>query len=133
MDLRDHAASTKPAVILHPSGVTVSFDELEAGANRLAHYLRRQGLAAGDTIAVVMENNEHIHAVMWAARRSGLYYTLINTQLRAAEISYVVGDSCANAIISSVAMRAVCQQLSESLPRGLPSVALIADGELEEW
>ncbi len=133
MDLRDHAASTKPAVILHPSGVTVSFAELEARANRLAHYLRRQGLAAGDTIAVVMENNEHIHAVMWAARRSGLYYTLINTQLRPAEISYIVGDSGAKAIISSVAMRAVCQQLSESLQRGLPSVALIADGELEEW
>ena len=87
----------------------------------------------GDTIAVLMENNEHIHAVMWAARRSGLYYTLINTQLRAAEISYIVGDSGAKAIISSVAMRAVCQQLSESLPRGLPSVALIADDELEEW
>lgn len=80
-----------------------------------------------------MENNEHIHAVMWAARRSGLYYTLINTQLRPAEVSYIVGDSGAKAIISSVAMRAVCQQLSESLPRGLPSVALIADGELEEW
>src|SRR5690242_5022869 len=133
MDLRDHAASTKPAVILHPSGVTVSFDELETRANRLAHYLHRQGLAAGDTIAVVMENNEHIHAVMWAARRSGLYYTLINTQLRAPEISHIVGDSGAKAIISSVAMRAVSQQLSESLPRRLPSVALIADGELEGW
>lgn len=133
MDLRDHAASTKPAVILHPSGVRVSFGQLEANANRLAHYLRRQGLATGDTIAVVMENNEHIHAVMWAARRSGLYYTLINTQLRAAEISYVVGDSGAKAIISSVAMRAVCQQLSKSLAGGLPPVALIADGELEGW
>lgn len=133
MDLRDRNASTKPAVILHPSGVTVSFDELEASANRLAHYLRRRGLAAGDTIAVAMENNEHIHAVMWAARRSGLYYTLINTQLRTAEISYIVGDSGAKAIISSAAMRAVCQQLSESLPRGLPSVALIADDELEGW
>lgn len=133
MDLRDHTASTKPAVILHPSGVTVSFGELEASANRLAHYLRRQGLVAGDTIAVVMENNEHVHAVMWAARRSGVYYTLINTQLRAAEIAYVVGDSQAKAIISSAAMRAVCRQLLESLPRGLPSVALIADGDLEGW
>lgn len=133
MDLRDHAVSTKPAVILHPSGVTVRFDELEANANRLAHYLRRQGLAAGDTIAIVMENNEHIHAAMWAARRSGLYYTLVNTQLHVAEIAYIVSDSGAKAVISSLAMGAVCQQLSESLPRGLPSVALIAGGELEEW
>jgi long-chain acyl-CoA synthetase len=81
----------------------------------------------------VMENNEHIHAAMWAARRSGLHYTLVNTQLRAAEIAYVVDDSGAKAVISSLAMRAVCQQLSESLPRGLPPVALMADAELEEW
>ncbi|KCG24917.1 hypothetical protein P946_04061 [Mycobacterium tuberculosis KT-0053] len=30
-----------------------------------------------------MENNEHVHAVMWAARRSGLYYVPINTHLTA--------------------------------------------------
>ncbi|MEE2851927.1 MAG: fatty-acid--CoA ligase FadD4 [Actinomycetota bacterium] len=133
MGLCDYAAYTKPAVILHPSGVTVSFGQLEASANRLAHYLRRQGLVTGDTVAAVMENNEHIHAVMWAARRSGLYYTLINTHLSAAEISHIVNDSGAKAIISSVAMRAVCRQLPQSLPGGLPSVALVADGELEGW
>ena len=67
-----HPESTKPAVILHPSGTVVTFAELEERANRLAHHLRGAGLRPGDTVAVLMENNEHVHAVMWAARRSGL-------------------------------------------------------------
>lgn len=73
MQIREHVRSDKPAVILHPTGTTVSFAELETRANRLGHYFRRAGLREGDVIAAVMENNEHIHAVMWAARRAGLY------------------------------------------------------------
>lgn len=129
MQIRDHAGSTKPAVILHPSGIAVTFAELEERANRLAHHLRGAGLRPGDTVAVLMENNEHVHAAMWAARRSGLYYTLVNTHLTASEIAYVVSDSGAKALISSRAMRKVCQQLS----RALPAVALLADAELEGW
>ncbi len=133
MQLRDHTGSTKPAVILHPSGAVVSFAGLEASANRLAHFLRRSGLVRGDTVAVLMENNEHIHAAMWAAKRSGLYYTLVNTHLSHSEIAYIVADSGAKAIISSRAMRGVCGQLSEQLPAGLPPVALIADYDLSGW
>ena len=129
MQLRHHAGSTKPAVVLHPSGLVVTFAELEARATRLAHFLRRAGLKAGDTVAVVMENNAHIHAAMWAARRSGLYYTLINTHLNAAEVAYIVQDSGAKAVIASQATRALCELLStENL-----AVAMLADAELAGW
>ena len=50
----------------------MTFGELEARANRLAHLFRRNGLREGDAVAILMENNEHFHAVMWAARRCGL-------------------------------------------------------------
>lgn len=129
MQLRDHVGSTKPAVVLHPSGVMVTFTELEARANRLAHFLRRAGLRAGDTVAILMENNEHIHTAMWAARRSGLYYTLVNTHLFASEIGYIVSDSGAKAVISSSTMRPVCEELPiESL-----AVAVIVDDQLDGW
>ena len=41
MQIREHAQATpdKPAVILYPSGTVVTFGELEARANRLAHPL----------------------------------------------------------------------------------------------
>ena len=113
----------KPAVILHPSGTVITFDELEARANRLAHYFRQAGLAEGDAVAILMENNEHIHAVMWAARRSGLYYVPINTHLTAAEAAYIVDNSAAKAIIGSAALRKTCENLGEHLPGGLPGAA----------
>ena len=39
-----------------------------------------------------MENNEHYHAVMWAARRAGLYYVPINTHLAPAEAAYIIDN-----------------------------------------
>jgi fatty-acyl-CoA synthase len=133
MQIREHVASGKPAVILATAGTTLSFAELEARANRLAHYWRAAGLREGDTIAAILENNEHVHAVTWAARRSGLYYALINTHLTAAEAAYIVDNSGAKAVIGSRAMRAVCEGLTEHLPDGLPRHRLIADDELEGW
>ncbi|VEG46663.1 acyl-CoA synthetase [Mycolicibacterium flavescens] len=135
MQIREHAEATpdKPAVIMHPSGTTVTFGELEARANRLAHHFRQSGLVEGDTVAVLMENNEHLHAVMWAARRSGLYYAVINTHLTAAEAAYIVDNSGAKAVIGSQAMLKVCEELEEHLPNGLPELLLIADDNLDGW
>ncbi|MGC2653588.1 MAG: fatty-acid--CoA ligase FadD4 [Mycobacterium sp.] len=133
MQIREHLGNGKPAVILHPRGTVVTFDDLEARANRLAHYFRAAGLAEGDVIAILMENNEHIHAVMWAARRSGLYYVPINTHLTAAEAAYVVDNSAAKAIIGSAALRKTCENLEEHLPAGLPRLLMIADDDLTGW
>jgi long-chain acyl-CoA synthetase len=135
MQIREHAESTpdKPAVIMHPSATVVTFGELEARANRLAHHFRQAGLAEGDTVAILMENNEHFHAVMWAARRSGLYYVPINTHLTAAEAAYIVDNSNAKGIVGSAALRKTLEGLASELPRGLPEVLIVADDHLDGW
>jgi long-chain acyl-CoA synthetase len=132
MQIREHAHSngTKPAVILHPTGTVVTFAELEARANRLAHLFRKAGLREGDTVAAILENNEHVHAVLWAARRCGLYYTLVNTHLTPAEVAYIVDNCGAKAIIGSRAMRDICEGLPSDV---LPELLLIADAELAGW
>lgn len=133
MDLMDHREAPKPAVILDRSGVEVSFDHLDSEANRLARLLRTRGLQVGDTVAVLMDNCEHVHVVMWAARRAGLYFTMINTDLTAPEIAYVLCDSAATAIVASASMRDFCEMLNRNHPDALPPVRLIADTDLEEW
>ena len=47
MQIRDTAVATpdKPAIVLYPSGTVVTFGDLEARANRLAHYFRRAACA----------------------------------------------------------------------------------------
>jgi long-chain acyl-CoA synthetase len=132
MQIRHHVGAEKPAVILYPSGTVITFDELEARANRLAHRFRQAGLREGDTVAILMENNEHIHAAMWAARRSGLYYVPINTHLTAAEAAYIIDNSNAKGVIGSARLRDTLARLGEHLPR-LPELLLIADGDLPGW
>ena len=121
-----HGGANKPAIILYPSDTVITFDDLEARANRLAHGFRKAGLREGDTVAILMENNEHIHAVMWAARRSGLYYVPINIHLTPAEAAYIVDNSSAKAIIGSAALRETCAGLAQHLPGGLPELLMIA-------
>ncbi len=134
MQIRETAIATpdKPAVIMYPSGTVVTFGEMEARANQLAHYFRCHGLVEGDAVAILIENNEHMHTVMWAARRSGLYYVPINTHLTAAEAAYIVDNSAAKAIVGSEALRPVLEGLAEHLPNGLPAV-LLATGDLDGW
>ena len=133
MEIRDHIASGKPALILARAGTVIDFAELEKRANRLAHFWYAAGLREGDTVAAILENNEHVHAVMWAARRSGLYYALINTHLTVAEAAYIVDNSSAKALIGSRATRSVCEGLAEHLPGELPELLLIADDDLDGW
>ena len=133
MQIREHAQSdgARPAVILHPAGTVVTFADMEARANRLAHMFRAAGLREGDTVAAILENNEHVHPVMWAARRSGLYYSLINTHLTAAEAAYIVDNSGAKAVIGSRVTRPICERLAEL--GNLPELLLIADDDLDGW
>ena len=135
MQIRDTAVATpdKPAVIMYPSGTVVTFGELEARANRLAHLFRQAGLVEGDAVAILMENNAHMHAVMWAARRAGLYYVPINTHLTAAEAAYIIDNSAAKAIVGSAKLTDTLAGLADELPNGLPSLLLIADGTLQGW
>ncbi|MDT5065587.1 MAG: long-chain acyl-CoA synthetase [Mycobacterium sp.] len=133
MQIRDHVQSGRAALILAASGTVVGFDELEQRANRLAHQWRSVGLREGDTVAAILTNDEHVHVVMWAARRSGLYYALINTHLTPAEAAYIVDNSGAKAVIGSRATRAVCEGLAAYLPNGLPECLMIADDDLDGW
>ena len=133
MQIREHVGAGKPAIILHPSGTVITFDDLERRANRLAHYFRSRGRREGDVVAILMENNEHVHGLMWAARRSGLYYVPINTHLTAPEAAYIIENSGASAIVGSAALRKTCENLADYLPNGLPNLLMIADDDLDGW
>ena len=96
------------------SGEVASFEQLEDRSRRLAHLLRTNGLHEGDVIAILMENNREFLEVAWAAQRSGLYYTPINSHLRPAEVQYVLDDSGAAALITSTSMADLVGQLDVS-------------------
>jgi long-chain acyl-CoA synthetase len=123
-----HAQHTPeaPAIVMGATGETVSYQQLEDRSARLARALRARGLAEGDTVAICMENNRQYHEVAWAAQRSGLRYTAVNSHLRPAEVQYVLDDSGAVALVSSQALADVVTRLDLSVIGTL----ICADGEL---
>ena len=65
----DIAAVTpdKAAYIMAASGEVVTFAELEAKANQIAHLFRSLGLRRGDHIAILLENHPRFFQICWAA------------------------------------------------------------------
>jgi long-chain acyl-CoA synthetase len=113
---KDHP--DRPAVVMATSGEVVTFRQLDERSNQLAHLLRASGLSRGDHIALFMENHPRFLEVVWAALRSGLYVTTINSHLTAEETAYIVGDCDARVFITSVVLAPVAAELDQAdLPR----------------
>ena len=106
----------RAAVIMAGSGATLTYREFEARANRLAHCLRAEGLAALDHYAIFMENNLEYMETCAAGERTGLYYTCVNSYLTAPELAYIVSNSESQVLITSKAKLAVAIEAVNSCP-----------------
>jgi long-chain acyl-CoA synthetase len=106
----------KPAFIMASTGLTVTYGEFEARANRLAHLFRNAGLRRLDHIAIFMENNPRMMECCGAGERTGVYFTCINSFLSAEEVAYIVNDCQARVVITSKAKREVAMQLPDFCP-----------------
>ncbi|QNG20633.1 acyl-CoA synthetase [Rhodococcus triatomae] len=114
-----HARRTpdKPAVIEAHTGRIVTYAELEAGSIRFAHWLRAQGWGSGDHLAVLSTNDATVYELYWGAVRSGMYVTLVNTHLTAAEIAYIVDDCGAEALVVSATLADLAPEIAPHIPK----------------
>lgn len=115
------------AIIMASTGVTVTYAEFEARCNQLAHLLRSNGLERGDHYAIFMENHERYVETCGAGERAGLYYTPINSFLKADELAYIVNNCEAKVLITSAAKVDVAREALASCPN--VTLALIVDTE----
>ncbi|NKY58470.1 acyl-CoA synthetase [Nocardia flavorosea] len=119
----------KPAVILAGTGETLTYRELEDNSVRLARHLHEAGLRTGDHVALLSGNDPKVYEVYWAALRSGLYITAVNRHLSPSEISYIVADCGARALITSAGLREAAEKIVEETP-GV-EIRLAFGGEVE--
>jgi fatty-acyl-CoA synthase len=108
------------------SGTVVTFAELDDRSARCAWALRDRGLAVRDHLALMMENMPQALEVAWAAQRSGVHYTAINSHLLPAEVQHVLDDSGATALVISQSMA----DLVPALDLSRISIRLCADGDV---
>ena len=126
-----HTRPNQPAVIMATSGEQISFGELDARANQLAHLYRSLGLQTGDHVAIFMENHLRYVECESAAERAGLYYTCINSYLTPDEVAYIVNDCQAKLLITSVAKTEVAVEVAKLCPYVMTH--LMVDGSADPF
>ena len=104
------------ALVMGESGRALTFREFEDAANRMAQFLRAQGLRRGDRIAFFMENSLELVEVQGGAERTGLYYTLVNAQYTAAEAAYIINDCGARVVVTTARLTAAATKLPALCP-----------------
>jgi long-chain acyl-CoA synthetase len=112
-----HLRPLQPAFIMANSGETVTYAELEARSNRLAHFFRNRGLKRLDHYAIFMENNSRYLEACGAGERSGLYFTCVNSYLTGDELAYIVANSESRILITSVAKLDVAREALKQCPK----------------
>ena len=94
-------APDRPAIIMTRTREVMTYAELNARSDALAGQLRAAGLNPGDHVAILLENRPEFMVAVWAAHRSGLYYTPVNWHLTADEVRYIIEDCGASIVLTS--------------------------------
>src|SRR5580658_2492981 len=124
-----HLRPLQPAFIMAGSGEIVTYAELEARSNRLAHLFRRRGLKRLDHYAIFMENNSRYLECCGAGERAGLYFTCVNSYLTPGELAYIVNNSESRILITSAAKLDVAREALKQCPK--VELCILADGASE--
>ncbi len=114
-----HAAATpdKAAVIVAETGVVITYAQLDAASNRVAHALRARGLAPDARVALFLGNVPEYYALAWGAQRCGLRFVCISSKLTTPEVDYILADSGAEVLIADATLGAVATALATPIAR----------------
>lgn len=89
----------KPAIVFE--GQSVTYAAFDARANRIAHWALAQGLARGDTVALMLENCPDFPAVWFGLAKVGVVTALINTNLQGDGLAHCIAIVDSKAIIAA--------------------------------
>ena len=99
--------------VVDPSGREKTFAEVNANANKLVRTLRKAGLKAGDSLALLCSNRAEFIEALAATQRSGLRITPVNWHLTVDEIAYIIKDCEAKALVAESRVAAAAPAAAE--------------------
>ncbi|MGH9867322.1 MAG: non-ribosomal peptide synthase/polyketide synthase, partial [Candidatus Polarisedimenticolia bacterium] len=112
-------AETAPdAVAARFGGISLSYGELDARANRLARRLRREGVGPEQVVAVCVERSFDMLIALLASMKAGAAYVPVDPEYPPERIALLLRDSGARLVLTQA-------RLAEHLPLGdLPALRL---------
>ena len=103
---------------------TVSYAELNARANRLAHHLRGLGVSRGDAVGILLERSVDLVIAVVGVLKTGAAYLPLDPALPADRLGYMMDESGAEVVVSDEVTSALYE-------RGRPptSTMVLVDGD----
>jgi long-chain acyl-CoA synthetase len=115
-------APERPAILSDYGSLT--YGELNAGANRLARALRARGLGQGDAVALLCGNRPEFAIAYAAALRAGLRLTCLNWHLQKDEIAYIVDNCEARAFLADARFAETARAVALESPKANVRIAI---------
>ncbi|MBV9023672.1 MAG: amino acid adenylation domain-containing protein [Streptomycetaceae bacterium] len=80
--------------------VTLTYAQLDAKANQLAHFLRARGVCPGDRIGLLFDDAVDSYAGMLAVLKAHAAYVPLDAGFPAERLSYIVSDASVRVVLS---------------------------------
>ena len=119
----------KTALVM--DGVSMTYAELEARSNRLAHALIGRGTLPGDRVALLAYNRLDYAVVVQAVAKCGAILVPMNFRLAAGEIAQVLADAEPKTLFMEPGFQAVVEQAMAGLAQ-TPEIILLTDDEASD-
>ncbi len=119
----------------------LSYRDLDARANRLAHHLIALGAGPGDRVGLLLERSVHTYAALLAVLKTGAAFVPIDPSFPDERIAFIAGEAAVSLVITTEKFRAVttglacrrleldgCGAMLATLPNSRPRVSLDDEG-----
>jgi amino acid adenylation domain-containing protein len=104
-EIAAQAARTPDAPAVVSGGAALAYAELEARANRLAHYLRRLGAGPEARVGICLERSAETVVAMLAVLKTGAAYLPLDPAYPADRLAYMLEDSGAPVLVTQQSLR----------------------------
>ncbi len=99
-DLHRTAAAAGDRTAITTRGGSMTFGELEARSNALAHALQRRGVARGDRVVVFSDNTLEAAVSFYGVLKADAVVSMVNPLTKADKLAYMLEDCRAAALIT---------------------------------
>ncbi|MFJ5819899.1 amino acid adenylation domain-containing protein [Streptomyces sp. NPDC093108] len=116
----DRVARTPDATAIVTDGVEVPYAELDARANRLAHFLRGQGVGAESLVGLCLGRGVEMITAILAVWKAGAGYLPIDPEQPTERIAFMLRDSRATLTLTT-------EEILDDLPAGRGRLVAVDD------
>ncbi|MFD0724407.1 amino acid adenylation domain-containing protein [Lysobacter brunescens] len=128
-----HAARAPQALAVSCDGESLDYGTLNARANRLAHWLRAQGVAPDARVAICTERSVAAIEAMLAVHKAGGGYLPLDLSYPVDRLAYVLSDARPAVVLADAPGRALlAQALADVDPASRPRIVDLQE-DASQW